>query len=90
MTEDWNEGFHAATLNAANEINRLRSEVESLRAENVGLRRMAVKNFDCDAFRLDPPCYICGYNGEGYFNPDKHPCAAVYHEASAPNSEVQP
>lgn len=25
------------------------------------------------------PCYLCGYNGEGYYQPDKHPCAARYH-----------
>jgi len=21
------------------------------------------------------PCFCCGYNGSGYFQPDKHPCA---------------
>ena len=21
------------------------------------------------------PCFVCGYNGEGYYQPDKHPCA---------------
>lgn len=26
-------------------------------------------------------CPICGYNGPGYFQPDKHPCAKYYHEA---------
>jgi cytochrome c len=24
-------------------------------------------------------CPICGYNGPGYFQPDKHPCAKYYH-----------
>jgi hypothetical protein len=23
----------------------------------------------------DAPCDKCGYNGEGYYQPDKHPCA---------------
>lgn len=27
------------------------------------------------------PCYLCGYNGAGYYNTDKHPCAAKYHDA---------
>ena len=27
------------------------------------------------------PCYLCGYNGPGYYKPDKHPCAAKYHAA---------
>lgn len=25
------------------------------------------------------PCYLCGYNGEGYYQPGNHPCAARYH-----------
>ena len=25
------------------------------------------------------PCYLCGYNGPGYFQPETHPCAATYH-----------
>lgn len=27
------------------------------------------------------PCYLCGYNGPGYYKPDTHPCAAKYHAA---------
>jgi hypothetical protein len=27
------------------------------------------------------PCFYCGYNGEGYYQPDKHPCAARHHKA---------
>lgn len=27
------------------------------------------------------PCYLCGYNGPGYFQPETHPCAALYHAA---------
>lgn len=29
----------------------------------------------------DAPCFVCGYNGQGYFQPDKHACAARHHEA---------
>lgn len=29
----------------------------------------------------DAPCDKCGYNGEGYYQPDKHPCAEEHHEA---------
>jgi hypothetical protein len=29
----------------------------------------------------EPPCFICGYNGEGYYNESKHPCATLHHEA---------
>jgi hypothetical protein len=27
------------------------------------------------------PCYLCSYNGHGYYQPEQHPCAARYHEA---------
>jgi hypothetical protein len=26
------------------------------------------------------PCFVCGYNGEGYFQPEKHPCAERHHK----------
>jgi hypothetical protein len=29
---------------------------------------------------LTAPCYICGYNGPGYFQPETHPCAKEFHE----------
>jgi len=36
-----------------------------------------------EAFRLgameSAPCFHCGYDGEGYFQPDKHDCAKYYH-----------
>jgi hypothetical protein len=27
------------------------------------------------------PCILCGYSGPGYYQPDAHPCAKVYHAA---------
>lgn len=29
------------------------------------------------------PCYLCGYNGELYYQPSTHSCAKLYHEAIA-------
>lgn len=29
------------------------------------------------------PCFCCGYNGPGYYQPKKHPCAKKHH--SPPN-----
>lgn len=29
---------------------------------------------------LTAPCFICGYNGEKYFDPEVHPCAARHHK----------
>ena len=28
----------------------------------------------------DAPCFICGYDGPGYYQPDKHRCAARHHK----------
>jgi len=28
----------------------------------------------------NPPCFKCGYNGPGYYNPKKHPCAYHHHK----------
>lgn len=33
------------------------------------------------------PCYLCGYNGHGYFQPDRHKCAALYHAEKGTDNE---
>ena len=41
-------------------------------------------NLEDKLFRLgamnEPPCFICGYNGQGYYQPDQHPCAERHHK----------
>lgn len=37
-------------------------------------QRMDIKRFQ------KAPCYICGYNGPGYYQPEVHDCAGLYHE----------
>jgi hypothetical protein len=27
----------------------------------------------------EPPCFLCGYDGPGYYQPDKHKCAERHH-----------
>lgn len=27
-----------------------------------------------------PPCFRCGYNGKGYYQPETHPCVKYHHE----------
>lgn len=27
----------------------------------------------------NPPCFCCGYNGPGYYQPEQHPCAERHH-----------
>lgn len=31
----------------------------------------------------DAPCFCCGYNGRGYYQPDTHPCAKRHHALRA-------
>jgi hypothetical protein len=32
---------------------------------------------------FNAPCFVCGYNGSGYFDPKSHPCATKHHAAIA-------
>ena len=43
--------------------------------------------FDAERFER-APCYLCGYNGRGYYQPETHPCAAKYHAHPTPASAV--
>ena len=52
-------------------------EIVKLRAERDALREWLFARGAME----DPPCFVCGYNGPGYFQPDKHPCAAKHHAA---------
>lgn len=36
---------------------------------------------DCERFAC-APCYLCGYNGAGYYQPAMHPCAKLFHAAA--------
>lgn len=33
---------------------------------------------------ITAPCYLCGYRGAGYFQPESHICAMLYHAGNAP------
>jgi hypothetical protein len=61
---------------AHHEIARLRAEVDILR--DMLFARGAMK---------DAPCFCCGYNGPGYFNPETHSCAAKHHVLYGSDSE---
>jgi hypothetical protein len=58
-------------------------ELARLRVENAELRAKATK-YETMLFALGamdkPPCFCCGYNGSGYYQPDEHPCAARHHD----------
>ena len=50
------------------------------RAEIEALKAQLAKSFNKKRFENEPPCYLCGYNGPDYFQPDTHPCARFHHE----------
>ena len=65
-------------LYAANErADGLQRIVDEARAQPAA----PVLPIDVVRFAQSPPCYICGYNGVGYFSPATHPCAEKYHAA---------
>lgn len=50
---------------------------EAQAAEIKRLRKLAMTTHLFE----EAPCFLCGYNGPGYYQPEQHPCAALYHEA---------
>ena len=53
------------------------AHVEAQAAEIKRLRKLAMSTHLFE----EAPCFLCGYNGPGYYQPEQHPCAALYHEA---------
>lgn len=53
------------------------AHVEAQKAEIKRLRKLAMTTHLFE----EAPCFLCGYNGPGYYQPEQHPCAALYHEA---------
>lgn len=49
--------------------------LEKERLENLLFKRGAMET---------APCFVCGYNGAGYYNPDVHKCAARHHKLYSP------
>jgi hypothetical protein len=45
-----------------------------------------IKYLEDELFKLGAmnklPCFCCGYNGEGYYQPDKHPCVRRHDKLS--------
>lgn len=62
----------------ANEKDLLKAKVKRL--EDILFARGAME---------EAPCFCCGYNGPGYYQPDQHPCAKRHHKLTA-NARVQP
>ena len=54
---------------------RMNREIKQLKGEKKRLENMLIKL----GAMQKPPCFICGYNGEGYYQPENHRCAAKHH-----------
>jgi len=46
---------------------------------------LAEKLLNSGAFN-EPPCFLCGYDGEGYYQSATHHCAAKYQAARSKNA----
>lgn len=65
--------FHKqAALNFIDLSAELQKQRDALKAE------LAEEKWKHEDFEI-APCFICGYNGQGYYQPDTHPCASEYH-----------
>lgn len=62
------------------ELDKAAAMLRALRSA-LTARALPALHIDTAKFMNRPPCYICGYNGPGYFDSVKHPCAAHYHAA---------
>lgn len=55
---------------------QLMPEIERLQAQLETAKRGA---FNATRFE-SAPCYLCGYNGPGYYQTEMHSCAKLYHQ----------
>jgi hypothetical protein len=73
LSKHWNEldlSYMSDALSAiAAQAQELERDAERWRTE------INIARFD------RAPCYICGYNGEGYYQPEQHTCAAFLRAA---------
>ena len=56
-------------------VDTQRREIKELKGQKKRLENMLLKLGAMET----APCFICGYNGDGYFQPEKHKCAARHH-----------
>ena len=63
-------------LDMVEELESLRKQLEQAEARCMKFEEML---FALGAMNSGP-CFSCGYNGPGFYNPENHPCAAKHHE----------
>ena len=86
LTAD-NAALQADLAAVREEYQKLREEFDGALGKFAGdlktlAQELAVAKKNIDWSRMDtPPCFICGYAGPGYYQPEKHACARHYHAA---------
>lgn len=79
--------FEALARDRGAEIEAMRHVVEDvcalLTSRDDRIADLEHKLFSLGAME-EAPCFCCGYNGPGYYDPEKHTCAARHHEARKP------
>lgn len=63
-------------MNSSNEDVNVKDELTFLRKEIVRLENLLFAS----GLMLKSPCFLCGYNGPGYYQPNIHSCANRHHE----------
>jgi hypothetical protein len=53
-----------------------RREIKELKGQKTRLENMLFALGKMN----ESPCFVCGYNGEDYYQPEKHRCAARHHK----------
>lgn len=61
------------------ERRRLKSDHDALAEAAEYIERLEDRLFAAGAME-QAPCFCCGYNGPGYYQPGSHPCAKRHHE----------
>ena len=65
------------------DIHHLRTELEQVKAERDRYIDMLMAHGEMN----NPPCFVCGYNGSGYYQPNIHKCAEKHHKLTAGEGE---
>lgn len=76
LSHDSIDASFIAACSPAN-MTAILAHVEAQEAEIKRLRKLAMSTHLFE----EAPCFLCGYSGPGYYQPEQHPCAALYHEA---------
>lgn len=77
----WEHEFESRLWNRAADAPRLtRQQCSEIGKEaDAEIRRLQDLLFERGEMAESLPCFCCGYNGPGYYQPDTHPCAARHH-----------